>query len=645
MKKAGCIGLSLLLSVILLIGPLAHAAQAEDSSSAANQMEILLTPGSTDIQINGVKAKIEKPYKSNGVTMVPLSVITKAFGAKLKFDAKTKVIVLDYNNKTITLTIGSPLALVNGMKKPLQAAPQIKAGTTMVPLRFISEEFGATVSVDGSTGQIKIVGTNSAVETAPAPTTNTGNQNGIDSDAGKTSIGDSYYKWSMKYSSALVLGDRSFKGDSVIFNDAKSEYSIYVYAEKLASDNLSKDAILKKMSDYASGTILDKKFETGAGGDYAKVVSKDKEEYYEDRGYVQNGYLYYVTLEVYKAENYKNQTKYKGYKELLDSFRTSFDANNSALKDLSNVKNGSRSFTGEGYGFTLQVPAEWDEYDDSNYFSFNDEDGVFDLTVRINSIKDGDTLDTWAEREVKLVSEDYLPSKFNKIGNKSLTLDGVTARMDEYSYSIGKKWYVLKDVFAYSGKYKYNFTLSYDKDLKSVDVEKLAEQIFNSIGFQPKNMDPSLGSLPAEWDTLDKSKRMTIKSTKYNYSIEIPEYWEPGKDNNDEDSVSYMSQPSAFFLDINTDETYSEILKDVDQNFADSKTSVLTSKTTETFAGVSAAKYVYTTKDDNSKQGILYVFEKDSRIYSIEGITFDVAATSDNLQRITDTINSFKFLQ
>lgn len=50
----------------------------------------------------------------------------------------------------ISLQIGSTYAEINGGWHRLDAAPYIKNDRTMVPLRFISEAFGATVSAQGS---------------------------------------------------------------------------------------------------------------------------------------------------------------------------------------------------------------------------------------------------------------------------------------------------------------------------------------------------------------------------------------------------------------------------------------------------------------------------------------------------------------
>jgi hypothetical protein len=62
--------------------------------------------------------------------------------------------------KIIVLTIGSPVATVNGGSVTLDVAPFIKDSRTFVPLRFVSEQLGANVSYstkpDGTVDQVII---------------------------------------------------------------------------------------------------------------------------------------------------------------------------------------------------------------------------------------------------------------------------------------------------------------------------------------------------------------------------------------------------------------------------------------------------------------------------------------------------------
>ncbi len=54
------------------------------------------------------------------------------------------------------MTIGNPEFTVDGEKTTLLSSPYISNGRTMVPLRVISEAFGAEVGWDGPTKTVTI---------------------------------------------------------------------------------------------------------------------------------------------------------------------------------------------------------------------------------------------------------------------------------------------------------------------------------------------------------------------------------------------------------------------------------------------------------------------------------------------------------
>lgn len=58
----------------------------------------------------------------------------------------------------ITMWIGNPKAMVNGVATYLDAPPQIKNGRTFVPVRFVSQSFRATVNWDGATRSVEVIG-------------------------------------------------------------------------------------------------------------------------------------------------------------------------------------------------------------------------------------------------------------------------------------------------------------------------------------------------------------------------------------------------------------------------------------------------------------------------------------------------------
>ncbi|MCD6436142.1 MAG: hypothetical protein J7L15_07110, partial [Clostridiales bacterium] len=84
-------------------------------------------------------------------TLLPVRVISELMGANVKWYGETKEVEITYEGKVILLKIDSPFAYVNGVKKtlPNNIPPIIidyeGIGRTLVPARFISEEFGMDV--------------------------------------------------------------------------------------------------------------------------------------------------------------------------------------------------------------------------------------------------------------------------------------------------------------------------------------------------------------------------------------------------------------------------------------------------------------------------------------------------------------------
>ena len=116
MKK----GIAVLLSVWLLAGSgRALAAGTEDATEKdeaqkkveqalekKSDVEIAFKVGDEILKINGESVEVEKPYVVEGTTLVPLRVITEAFGAQVDWDGNTQTITLNYSDVTIILQIG-----------------------------------------------------------------------------------------------------------------------------------------------------------------------------------------------------------------------------------------------------------------------------------------------------------------------------------------------------------------------------------------------------------------------------------------------------------------------------------------------------------------------------------------------------------
>jgi multiple sugar transport system substrate-binding protein len=125
---------------------------------------ILLQIDNPKATINGKEQWIDQnnhkitPVILTGRTFVPIRFISEAFGAEVQWDGPTRTIRIYLPGKEIriTLQINNTTGRVNNGIIKLDAPPQIVSGRTIVPLRFIAEAFGAQVNWDGRIRQIKI---------------------------------------------------------------------------------------------------------------------------------------------------------------------------------------------------------------------------------------------------------------------------------------------------------------------------------------------------------------------------------------------------------------------------------------------------------------------------------------------------------
>lgn len=97
-------------------------------------------------------------------TFVPLRFIATALGAEITWQASDQSILIEFQGMRLTLWIGLNYAIMIEQKDgqvitktmDLDQAPFIRGGRTMVPLRFISEAFGANVDWEASTQTITL---------------------------------------------------------------------------------------------------------------------------------------------------------------------------------------------------------------------------------------------------------------------------------------------------------------------------------------------------------------------------------------------------------------------------------------------------------------------------------------------------------
>ncbi len=110
------------------------------SIGAANAQDIGVTVDGRPVRFNGAE-----PTMKNNSVLVPMRAIFEELGADLKWNQARQEVTANKDGKVIRLVIGQRFADVDGKSVELTTPAVNENGSTMVPLRFVSEALGAQV--------------------------------------------------------------------------------------------------------------------------------------------------------------------------------------------------------------------------------------------------------------------------------------------------------------------------------------------------------------------------------------------------------------------------------------------------------------------------------------------------------------------
>ncbi len=126
--------------------------------------------GQPTVVINGATiATTVAPYIENGTTMVPLRSISEYMGANVDWNPETRAIHIEKGSRTVDLTVGQVAAKINGETVTASISPTIKNSYTMVPLRFIGEALDCQVAWDANTKTVIITSSDADLATPELP--------------------------------------------------------------------------------------------------------------------------------------------------------------------------------------------------------------------------------------------------------------------------------------------------------------------------------------------------------------------------------------------------------------------------------------------------------------------------------------------
>lgn len=153
--------LSMLLIFCLMTVFTTGCSAAQQPEENANEPVITLQIGNPMMTVDGTEREIDPgrgtaPVIETDRTLLPVRAVVEAMGGAVAWDEETQTVVLTKDDIRLRLTISSKTAYVNEEARALDIAPVIINDRTMLPIRFIAEEFGYAAGWDGEAQTITL---------------------------------------------------------------------------------------------------------------------------------------------------------------------------------------------------------------------------------------------------------------------------------------------------------------------------------------------------------------------------------------------------------------------------------------------------------------------------------------------------------
>ncbi len=116
-----------------------------------------LAADSIKLVIDGKEVKSDvAPVVENGTTLVPVRVVSENLGADVAWDEAKGQATIKTAAYTVVFTVNSKDYTVNGTKKTMSVAAKSINGRTMIPIRAFSEAINADVNYDNKTNTASV---------------------------------------------------------------------------------------------------------------------------------------------------------------------------------------------------------------------------------------------------------------------------------------------------------------------------------------------------------------------------------------------------------------------------------------------------------------------------------------------------------
>jgi len=117
-----------------------------------------LTIGSKTAYVNGKENLLDAaPLNRNSRTMLPVRFVAENLGATVGWDGATSTVTVTTDTTRLEIRIGATAAKVNGIEVSLDSPAFIESSRTYLPVRFVAENLGASVAWEAATNTAILV--------------------------------------------------------------------------------------------------------------------------------------------------------------------------------------------------------------------------------------------------------------------------------------------------------------------------------------------------------------------------------------------------------------------------------------------------------------------------------------------------------
>ena len=115
-----------------------------DNDDSTTNRKIVITIGATTMAVGTETITLDTPAYINAenYTELPLRAVSEAFGATVGWDDPSNTVTIMMGQRIVSMTIGSKTMYINGTPVQMNTAPEITNERTFVPVRDLANALG-----------------------------------------------------------------------------------------------------------------------------------------------------------------------------------------------------------------------------------------------------------------------------------------------------------------------------------------------------------------------------------------------------------------------------------------------------------------------------------------------------------------------